>query len=118
MSKLLAFILIASGIAFAQSAEEYCSTERTAGESCYMQCCQSLGYSWDGGCMVSEDQQASVSSACGYCTDTYMQCVSDYESGNSGGSSSSGSGGGCCGAFIFLPFIAGAAIYRNHNQRK
>ncbi|MFH0737346.1 MAG: hypothetical protein V1827_01950 [Candidatus Micrarchaeota archaeon] len=113
MSKKFVLVLLICGMAFAQSAEEYCYSERVAGESCYMDCCQSLGYSWgDGGCMVQDSERDTVGSICSYCTDDYMQCVEDYQYGG-GTSSGYPGGGGCCAGFIVPIILAAAAFYRS-----
>jgi hypothetical protein len=113
-----AFLVLLAGLGFAQSAEEYCSAERAEGESCYRSCCESLGYSWvDGGCNVAESEQDSVTGQCGYCTDTYMQCVAYYEQGGASGAgaysgeSSSGSSG-CCGSAMVLLAVPLLAAFR------
>jgi hypothetical protein len=101
-------VVVLSSLAFAQGASEYCASEKAAGESCYKQCCESLGYSWSGGgCQVSDTDQDYVSSSCGYCTDSYVQCVQDYESGQPSGSPVSG--GGCCTGII-LPALLGISV--------
>lgn len=118
MARMLVFALMVllGGIAFAQTAEEYCSAEKAEGENCYMNCCTSLGYSWEGaGCGVPDSEQAYVTQQCGYCTDTYMQCVEYYQSqGSSGGAtgydsgySTSSSSSGCCAGFALLAAVAG-----------
>jgi len=118
----LLFVVMA-GVLSAQSAEEYCSSVKTEGESCYAQCCQSLGYTWaNGGCMVTGAQQDAVSSACGYCTDSYVACLDYYESGGStespsGSTESPGGyydydsgGSGCCSGFVVLSLLGVAAL--------
>ncbi|NYZ76696.1 hypothetical protein H0O02_00065 [Candidatus Micrarchaeota archaeon] len=99
--KIVALLLMAlSCLAYSQSASEYCSSERIQGESCYQDCCESLGYSWgNGGCLIEEAEQGQVSAACDYCTDAYVACVESYESGLTGGSTT---GGGCCVGSVLL----------------
>jgi len=111
-------LLVLSIPLFAQGAAQYCSSERAQGEACYKQCCESMGYSWSGGgCAVSGAQQDSVTQQCGYCTDSYMQCVAQYQSGGSSGASgsnstsASGSGAGCCSSFILLSLLGFAVAY-------
>ncbi|MEW6035793.1 MAG: hypothetical protein AB1529_04215 [Candidatus Micrarchaeota archaeon] len=108
------FLMLLPALAFSQSAEDYCYSERVQGEACYQDCCESLGYSWSGGgCMVSDADQGYVSSMCDYCTDSYVQCVSDYESGLSGQSGGySSSGGGCCAGAVLLSLIPLAVIVK------
>jgi len=105
----LFLLAVLAGASFAQSASEYCASEKASGESCYQQCCESLGYTYDGGCLVGDADQSYVSSACGYCTDSYVECVANYESGGSSGYTSS-DGGGCCSGFIVLSLL-GFAVY-------
>ena len=114
MIMAVVFLALLAGSGFAQSAEEYCSAERAQGESCYRSCCESLGYSWAGtGCNVPESEQGSVTGQCGYCTDTYTQCVANYEQQASGGSSSSSSSGsGCCGSAMILLAVPLLAVFR------
>ena len=113
---VFALMVLLSGIAFAQTAEEYCSSEKATGVNCYMSCCTSLGYSWSGGgCGVPDSEQEYVTQQCGYCTDTYMQCVEYYQSqGSSGsgytydtGSTSSSSSSGCCAGFALMLALLG-----------
>jgi len=115
----IAFLVLLAGFGFAQGAEEYCSAERAEGESCYRSCCESLGYSWaDTGCNVPESEQDSVAGQCGYCTDTYMQCVAYYEQAASGTGSytpdtgSSSSGSSCCGSAMILLAVPLLAAFR------
>jgi len=113
----VAFLVLLAGSGFAQSAEDYCATERAEGESCYRSCCESLGYSWAGtGCNVPESEQGSVTGQCGYCTDTYMQCVAYYEQAASGAGSypedSSSSSSGCCGSAMILLVVPLFAAFR------
>jgi len=114
--KVVVFLALLAGSGFAQSAEDYCSAERAEGESCYRSCCEPLGYSWAGtGCNVPESEQGFVTEQCGYCTDTYMQCVSYYEQQASGGgytSDTSSSGGGCCGSAMILLAVPLLAAFR------
>ncbi len=110
--KTLLFLAALSVLAFSQSASDYCSSEKLQGETCYKSCCESLGYSWDGGCLVSDAEQAYVSSSCGYCTDSYTECLANYQGGQSGGSS--GSGGGCCSGFVVLSLLGVSVIILNN----
>jgi len=113
-----AFLVLLAGFGFAQSADEYCASERAEGESCYQSCCGMLGYTWSGaGCDVPEADQGYVSTQCGYCTDSYVECVSYYEQMSSGGGyptdSGSGSGsGGCCGSAMVLLAVPLLAAFR------
>jgi hypothetical protein len=118
MSRMLVFALMVliGSVAFAQTAEEYCAAEKADGESCYMDCCTSLGYSWSGGgCDVPDSEQAYVTQQCGSCADTYIQCVEYYQSQGSSGSTSTGyydtgsssSSGGCCAGFALMLALMG-----------
>lgn len=115
---VLALMVLVSGIGFAQTAEEYCSAEKAEGESCYQQCCASLGYTWSGGgCNVADADIPYLDQQCGYCTETFIQCRDYYEGVlSSGGGPSvydagypSGptSAGGCCAGFALLAAFAG-----------
>ena len=113
MTLKLVLLLLAAlpALAFSQSAEDYCYSERVQGEACYQDCCESLGYTWSGGgCMVSGSDESYVSSMCDYCTDSYVQCVQDYEGGQTGSYSSSG--GGCCAGAILLSLVPLAVIVK------
>lgn len=119
MSRMLVFALMVllGSVAFAQTADEYCATEKAEGESCYMNCCTSLGYTWSGGgCDVPEADRDYVSMQCISCTDSYVQCVDYYESGGSSGSgytgsdsgySTSSSSSGCCAGFALMLALMG-----------
>ncbi|MFH0885234.1 MAG: hypothetical protein V1861_05995 [Candidatus Micrarchaeota archaeon] len=106
--KTVLFLTFLSLFAFSQSASDYCYSEKLQGETCYKSCCESLGYTYNGGCMVSDSEQAYVTSSCGYCTDSYMECVANYESGQTGGSTSSS--GGCCGSIILILLVGVSAF--------
>ncbi|MCI0504021.1 hypothetical protein L0Y65_04885 [Candidatus Micrarchaeota archaeon] len=113
---VLFLLIVLAGAPLAQSASEYCSFEKAEGESCYRDCCESLGYSYDGGCLVSGTDQDYVSSSCLYCTDSYAQCVETYESGGSSGASndySSSGGSGCCSGFIVLSLLGASVFLRS-----
>jgi hypothetical protein len=117
MTLKLVLLLLAAlpALAFSQGAEDYCYSERVQGEACYQDCCESLGYTWSGGgCMVSGSDESYVSSMCDYCTDSYVQCVQDYESGQSGqpGGYSGSGGGGCCAGAVLLSVIPLAVIVK------
>lgn len=118
---LVALLALVSGFGFAQSLEEYCATEYAEGESCYRNCCEMLGYSWDGtGCLASDAEYAYVSDQCGYCTESYLECKSYYEQISSGGGygqgyypeSGSGSSGSCCGSAMILLAVPLLAAFR------
>lgn len=121
MSRMLIFALmvLVSGIGFAQTAEEYCATEKAEGENCYMNCCTSMGYTWSGGgCELTDSEYAYVSEQCGYCTESFIQCRDYYEgvlaSGGSSGysSGSTSSSGGCCSGFALLAALTGLFAFR------
>lgn len=118
---LLAALLCAA--VFAQDAATYCSSEKQEGENCYRNCCEMLGYTWDSsgerGCLLSDEEYSDVSVQCGYCADSYLACVDNYENGGSGGTSGSSSSGysssggsGCCSGFIVLSVLGMAAIFK------
>lgn len=120
---LFALMVLVCGISFAQGVEEYCATERAEGESCYQNCCASLGYAWgDGGCLADDAEYAQILEQCDYCTESFIQCrdyyntyvaggaSSGYDSGYSSGSSSSS--GGCCSGFALLALISGLFAFR------
>ena len=122
---VVAILVLLAGFGFAQSAEEYCATERAEGESCYRSCCEMLGYTWSGsgaaaGCNVGDSEQDYLSQQCGYCTESYVQCVDYYEQQASGGGytqdyypdTGSSSGGGCCGSAMILLAVPLLAAFR------
>ena len=109
MIALVVLVLMAGSLS-AQSAEQYCSSEKVQGESCYQQCCESLGYSYSGGCNAPESEYDYLDSQCGYCADTYMQCVNNYETYGGQASSGSSSGGGCCAGAILLSLLGVACV--------
>jgi hypothetical protein len=116
---VLVLLVIMAGSLSAQSAEEYCSSEKTQGEACYQQCCEGLGYTYSGGCNVPDANQDDVAMQCMYCTDEYMSCVDYYEQQLAGGPSypdngSSSSGSGCCASVILLSLL-GFACLRTRN---
>jgi len=120
MTRMLVFALMVllGSVAFAQTPDEYCATEKAEGENCYMDCCTSLGYAWAGaGCDVPSSEQDYVGMQCMYCTDSYVQCVDYYEQMSSGGytgydsgyssGSTPSSSGGCCAGFALLAAVVG-----------
>ena len=111
---VVALVLLA-GSSFAQSAEQYCASEKAQGEACYQQCCESLGYTYSGGCNVPDANQDDVATQCMYCTDDYRSCVDYYEQQLAGGPSypgngSSSSGSGCCASVILLSLLGVACL--------
>ncbi|MEM4366951.1 MAG: hypothetical protein QW035_02360 [Candidatus Anstonellales archaeon] len=99
---LAVFLLVlAANLAFSQSAEQSCYSEKVQGEACYMQCCRSLGYAWDGeGCSVPDADRNYVAMQCSYCTDRYLSCIDEYNMYSNPQTSSTDTS--CCSGFALL----------------